>query len=51
VVEDAATPLKRGYAEYVRRLKTGEYPAAGHQYEMPPGEKSEFIGRLKSGAA
>lgn len=48
MVEDVATPLKRGVSEYVRRLKAGEYPAAAHQYEMPAEEKTEFISRLKS---
>jgi 3-methyl-2-oxobutanoate hydroxymethyltransferase len=51
VVEDAATPLKRGFEEYMRRLTGGEYPAAGHQYEMPPGERDEFVAKMKSGAA
>lgn len=51
VVEDAATPLKRGYAEYVRRLTHGEYPAASHQYEMPSAEKDKFLRRLNAGEA
>ena len=47
VVEDVATPLKRGYAEYVRRLTSGEYPAAAHQYEMLGEEKSKFLARKR----
>jgi 3-methyl-2-oxobutanoate hydroxymethyltransferase len=47
VVEDVATPLKRGFEEYARRLVGGEYPAASHQYEMPPAEKEEFLRRTQ----
>jgi 3-methyl-2-oxobutanoate hydroxymethyltransferase len=30
-------------AEYVRRVGSGEYPAAEHQYEMPAEEKAKFV--------
>lgn len=49
IVEDVATPLKRGYAEYARRLTSGEYPTPAQQYEMPPAEKTEFLKRIQSG--
>jgi 3-methyl-2-oxobutanoate hydroxymethyltransferase len=39
---DLASPMKQAFAEYVQRIKSGKYPAAEHQYEMLPEEKTKF---------
>ena len=39
---DLAGPATRCYAEYVRQVVGGQYPAPEHGYEMPPDQKSEF---------
>jgi 3-methyl-2-oxobutanoate hydroxymethyltransferase len=45
---DHATPLKAAFAQYVADVAAGRYPAAEHEYVMPPAEKSLFIaGSLK----
>jgi len=50
-VADIAGPMRKGFEEYVRRVSAGEYPSAEHNYEMPAGEKTKFIGRRSAGAA
>jgi len=40
---DLAKPMKETFAEYVRRVKSGQYPAQEHQYEMPAEERQKFI--------
>jgi 3-methyl-2-oxobutanoate hydroxymethyltransferase len=42
-LNDLAGPMKEAFAEYVRRIQSGEYPAAEHQYEMPADEKKKFL--------
>jgi 3-methyl-2-oxobutanoate hydroxymethyltransferase len=42
---DHATPLKAAFAEYVEAVAAGRYPAAEHEYVMPPAEKQQFLGR------
>ena len=42
-LKDLAGPMKEAFAEYVRRIQSGEYPAAEHQYEMPADEKKKFM--------
>lgn len=39
---DLATPSKQVFAEYVRRIKSREYPGPEHTYEMPAGEREKF---------
>lgn len=39
---DLAGPMVRGFAEYVRRVTAGEYPAAEHNYAMPEAEKQRL---------
>jgi 3-methyl-2-oxobutanoate hydroxymethyltransferase len=38
-----AGPLRDRFAEYVRRVTAGEYPAAEHGYPMPEEEKARFV--------
>ena len=33
---DLAAPAVRCFAEYVRQVQSGQYPAAEHAYDMPP---------------
>jgi 3-methyl-2-oxobutanoate hydroxymethyltransferase len=40
---DLAGPAVATFAEYVRQVGSGQYPAAGQGYEMPPEEKSKFL--------
>jgi 3-methyl-2-oxobutanoate hydroxymethyltransferase len=40
---DISKPLVSAFADYVRRVTSGQYPAAEHQYEMPPEEKTKFL--------
>ena len=47
VLGDLATPMKQAFAEYVRRIAAGEYPAVEQQYEMPADERSKFIRRAR----
>jgi 3-methyl-2-oxobutanoate hydroxymethyltransferase len=41
-LSDVAAPMKAAFAEYVRRVAGGEYPAAQHQYEMLREEQAKF---------
>jgi 3-methyl-2-oxobutanoate hydroxymethyltransferase len=43
VLADMAGPLKSAFADYVRRVSSGEYPAPEHEYEMPEEERSLFL--------
>jgi ketopantoate hydroxymethyltransferase len=38
-----ASPAIAAYAEYVRQVTNGEYPAAEHQYSMLPDERAKFL--------
>lgn len=49
-VAELAGPLRNAFEEYVRRVSSGEYPAAKHNYEMPANEKAKFTGRRSSAA-
>lgn len=47
LIGDLAAPAKQFYAQYVREIAEGRYPAADeHAYEMPMEEKRKFIKRL-----
>jgi 3-methyl-2-oxobutanoate hydroxymethyltransferase len=39
---DVGQAMRDAFAGYVRRVTSGEYPAAEHQYEMPADEKDKF---------
>jgi 3-methyl-2-oxobutanoate hydroxymethyltransferase len=43
VIQETGAALTRAFAEYCRRVSSAEYPAAEHQYEMIPDEKSKFL--------
>ena len=45
---DAAGPMKQAFAEYVRRVTSGEYPGDGHGYPMEEAEKAEFLRRRQA---
>jgi 3-methyl-2-oxobutanoate hydroxymethyltransferase len=47
---DLATPTADAFAEYVRRVESGEYPASEHDYRMDEGERAEFLARFQSPA-
>jgi 3-methyl-2-oxobutanoate hydroxymethyltransferase len=47
VLQDVSIPLKAAFADYVRRVSSGQYPAAEHQYEMQPEEKAKFLDARK----
>jgi len=40
---DLATPTRDAYAEYVRQVHDGMYPAAQHEYPMDPDQKARFL--------
>jgi 3-methyl-2-oxobutanoate hydroxymethyltransferase len=40
---DLATPAKAAFAEYVKQVDSGEYPAPENQYEMSPEERAKFL--------
>lgn len=42
LLQDLGGPTVATFAEYVRQVTAGEYPAAEHQYEMPAEEKKKF---------
>jgi 3-methyl-2-oxobutanoate hydroxymethyltransferase len=44
---DLSVPLKAVFADYAKRVSSGQYPAAEHQYEMPAEEKAKFLSRSK----
>jgi 3-methyl-2-oxobutanoate hydroxymethyltransferase len=39
---DLSTPMKAAFADYVRQVESGEYPASRHQYEMSEDEAAKF---------
>jgi 3-methyl-2-oxobutanoate hydroxymethyltransferase len=41
-VGHVAEPMMAAFAEYVRQVGSGTYPAAEHQYEMPPEERKKL---------
>jgi 3-methyl-2-oxobutanoate hydroxymethyltransferase len=43
VLADLATPTRDAYAEYVRQVRSGMYPAAQHEYPMDPDQKARFL--------
>lgn len=47
---DLAAPAVAAFAEYVRQVGSGQYPAPAQQYEMPAQERSKFLhgGETKS---
>jgi 3-methyl-2-oxobutanoate hydroxymethyltransferase len=40
---DLAAPAVAAFAEYVRQVGSGQYPAPAQQYEMPAQERSKFL--------
>jgi 3-methyl-2-oxobutanoate hydroxymethyltransferase len=42
-LNDLSGPMKDAFAEYARRIQSGEYPAAEHEYEMPAEERKRFL--------
>jgi 3-methyl-2-oxobutanoate hydroxymethyltransferase len=48
LLQDVSGTLKSIYAEYVRQLVVGQYPAVEHVYEMPMEEKSKFLTAMKA---
>jgi 3-methyl-2-oxobutanoate hydroxymethyltransferase len=45
LLQDLSVPLKAAFAEYVKQVSTGQYPAAEHLYQMPMEEKDVFAKR------
>lgn len=45
-IADLATEAASAYGEYVRRVESGEYPAAEHDYPMDADEQAELEARL-----
>jgi len=43
LLQDLTGPLKAAFAEYVKQVTTGQYPAAEHLYQMPMEEKEKFM--------
>ena len=46
VLGDLATPAKAAFADYVRQVVAGRYPAPEHGYEMEAGELQKFVQRF-----
>src|SRR5438270_10241197 len=42
-------PMMAAFAEYVRQVGSGQYPAAEHQYEMPAEERAKFLHNRTTG--
>ena len=40
-------PMKAAFADYIRRVQSGEYPAPEHEYEMPEEQRALFLRGLK----
>jgi 3-methyl-2-oxobutanoate hydroxymethyltransferase len=45
---DWATPMRESFAEYVRQVTSGAYPAAEHNYGMDPAERERFLQKFES---
>jgi 3-methyl-2-oxobutanoate hydroxymethyltransferase len=43
MLADLATPIRDAYAEYVRQVRGGMYPAAQHEYPMESDQKARFL--------
>ena len=43
MLADHATPLKAAFTHYIEAVAAGRYPAAEHDYVMPPAEKQAFL--------
>jgi 3-methyl-2-oxobutanoate hydroxymethyltransferase len=43
ILADLATPTRDAYAEYVRQVRDGMYPAAQHEYPMDPDQRARFL--------
>jgi 3-methyl-2-oxobutanoate hydroxymethyltransferase len=43
LLQDLKGPLQSAFAEYVKQVTTGQYPAAEHLYQMPMDEKEAFL--------
>ncbi len=48
---DLAAPAIECFADYVRRVREGQYPASEHNYEMPAAERQKFLSRPTQGAS
>jgi len=42
MLADLASPVKAAFADYLRQVESGQYPAAGHVYEMSEEELEKF---------
>jgi 3-methyl-2-oxobutanoate hydroxymethyltransferase len=51
VLGDLAAPMRACFADYVRQVEAGEYPAPQHAYEMPPDELAKLTSTRGRGAA
>jgi 3-methyl-2-oxobutanoate hydroxymethyltransferase len=40
--------MEQAFAKYVELIRSGQYPAAEHRYEMPPEQKAEFLKRQQN---
>jgi 3-methyl-2-oxobutanoate hydroxymethyltransferase len=47
LIDDLAEPATAAFAEYVRRISTGDYPTDQHQYQMSEPEQMNLAQRLK----
>jgi 3-methyl-2-oxobutanoate hydroxymethyltransferase len=47
---ELAVPLKDAFSAYVQAVASGKYPAAEHDYVMPPAEKTAFLKHLQEEA-
>jgi 3-methyl-2-oxobutanoate hydroxymethyltransferase len=45
LLQDLSVPLKAAFAQYIRQITTGQYPATEHLYQMPMEEKQKFSKR------
>ncbi|HEX8521286.1 MAG TPA: 3-methyl-2-oxobutanoate hydroxymethyltransferase [Tepidisphaeraceae bacterium] len=48
-LSDMANPLRDSFANYVRQVESGEYPAPEHVYGMPAPERAKFEARHSDG--
>ncbi len=42
LLQDLSVPIKAAFAQYIKQITTGQYPAAEHLYQMPMDEKQKF---------
>jgi 3-methyl-2-oxobutanoate hydroxymethyltransferase len=50
-VGSLAEPLTQSFAEYVRLVSSGQYPAAEQRYEMNPQERADFLRATRTNIA